>query len=398
MASFVRIDTANKEKCCGCGACVVACPSACIRMQPDEEGFDYPIIDVSACVDCGKCLACCGMQNPQNLHPVEAAYAAWHTDDAVRREGTSGSAFAAIADTVFRSHGAVAGAMFCDGFHAVKHVVVETIQALQALHGSKYVQSETADCFRAMGARLHAGQIVFFSGTPCQVGSVRRLAEHWHATDRLITCDIVCHGVPSPKVFRNYVTELERTQESKIVDYSFRDKKLGWNFPRVRIAYANGVATRRIPWADAYFWGYSINAFLRPCCYVCPYATAQRAGDLTLADCWRVAASHPQYDDNQGTSLVLENTAKGRELLRETQTRNLLFMGQYDFRLACERNTPLRQSSPEPSVRKRFFDVLRDTGSFSKAATLYMNRRFLLQKQAERVVKYFFWPLLRRLQ
>ena len=391
----MTIDTSDKTKCCGCGACVVACPQSCIRLVPDEEGFEYPVIDLQACVDCGECLSVCGMQSPVAARKVEATYAGWHTSPTIRAKGTSGSVFSALAEAVFRSGGFVVGAAFAPDFKSVRHQIADSMPLVEPFLGSKYVQSETDGCFGEIVKVLNTGQSVFYAGTPCQVASLRHLVKNHRL---LITCDIVCHGVPSPAVYKRYITELETHRGATIVKHAFRDKTCGWNFPRILSIFNDGRTRWRLPWTDLYSYGFYANVFLRPCCYVCPFATADRVGDLTLADCWRLAASHPQYDDNQGTSLVLENSEKGHELLRKASQGGWLFLGDYDFGLACSRNAPLCAPATMSTAREAFFKVFVETQSFAQASKVYAKRGFMMRKRVEQGIKRLLWPILRRFQ
>jgi coenzyme F420-reducing hydrogenase beta subunit len=392
----MTINTTDKTKCCGCGACVVVCPRSCIRLQADGEGFDYPVINLDDCIDCGKCLSVCGMQSPLDMRPVRAAYAGWHKDAATRAKGTSGSVFGALAKIVCDDGGVVAGAAFTPDFKAVHHNLATTMDQVESFHGSKYVQSATEACFSKIAEAIKNGQRIFFTGTPCQVASIRLLNKD--NASNLVTCDIVCHGVPSPAVFRRYVEEMEARQKAKIVHHTFRDKSSGWNFPQIRSLFDNGKTIRSLGWADRFFHGYSKNIFLRPCCHVCPFTSPQRGGDLTIADCWRVATSHPLYDDNKGTSLVLVNSDKGETLLMQATEAGLLFLGAYDLGLAASRNTPLREPAKAPAVRQSFFDTFKRTDSFSEAAKTYMSRTFVARKRLEQIAKRLCWPILRRFQ
>lgn len=389
----MRIDTTDKNRCCGCGACAVACPQTCIRLVPDEEGFDYPVIDDANCTDCGRCLHVCGIQNEPCLHEVQQTYAAWHADSGVRAASTSGGAFSALADVTFEEKGLVAGAAFTDDFKNVEHRLASSWQEAKAFRGSKYVQSRTQTCFADIVKALRQNRSILFSGTPCQVASLRRLTGD---PDNLKTCDIVCHGVPSPEVFRSYLEEIEQKNNSKVVSYGFREKYYGWNFPKVVVSFENGVVRRFTPWADSFFCGFSLNVFLRPSCCRCPFAVGERAGDVTLGDCWRVAASHPQYDDNQGTSLVLVNTGKGRDMAGRVAGR--LVSHEYDFELAQKRAHTLHSPSIEYCRREIFFLNFKQHKSFEFAASEYFKLLFVMRKKAERVVKKLLWPLLRRFQ
>jgi len=324
------------------------------------------------------------------------AYAAWHQVPQIRAEGTSGSVFTALAATVIREGGDVAGAAFSPDYRSVCHTVVDSDKGLAALRGSKYVQSSTEACFRDVLDALRLGRDVFFSGTPCQVHALQRLARG--CSSRLTTCDLVCHGVPSPGVFRSYLSELEEKKASRITRYEFRDKRLGWNFPRVTVTYADGSVHRRIPWVDRFLNGFYAGVLLRPSCYLCPFACPERVGDLTLGDCWRVAASHPRYDDNKGTSLVLVSSARGASLLKRAQALGSLFVGEYALDLACQRNTNLRSSAPQPPNRNVFFDRYLRTRRFDQASATYVRPWFLIRKRVEQAVKQLLWLFLRQHQ
>ena len=259
----MRIDTLDKNRCCGCGACAVACPQTCIRLVPDEEGFDYPVIDEANCIDCGRCLQVCGMQNEPRLYEVQQTYAAWHADAGIRAASTSGGAFSALADVTFAENGLVAGVAFTDDFKGVEHRLASSWQEAEAFRGSKYVQSQTQACFADIVKALDQGRNVLFTGTPCQVASLRRLTGD---PDHLKTCDIVCHGVPSPEVFSRYIEEEESEKGKKIAGYLFREKQAGWHFHRVKILFEDNTTLTRIPWADNFSSGYYLNVFLRPSC------------------------------------------------------------------------------------------------------------------------------------
>ena len=386
----------NRESCYGCGACVVACPQTCIRMAADSEGFDYPEVDESRCSQCGVCRSVCGAGLKVESAALPNAYAAWHQVPQVRAEGTSGSVFTALAATVISEGGVVAGAAFSPDYRSVCHAVADSDTGLADLRGSKYVQSSTEACFRDVLVALRAGRDVLFSGTPCQVQALQRLARG--CSSRLTTCDLVCHGVPSPGVFRSYLCELEEKKASRITRYRFRDKQLGWNFPRVAVTYADGSDHRWIRLADRFLNGFYAGVLLRPSCYLCPFTCSERVGDLTLGDCWRVAASHPCYDDNKGTSLVLVSSARGASLLEKAKASGSLFVGEYALDLACQRNTALRAPTPRPPNRKLFFEQFFRTRCFGKASLTYVRPWFIIRKRVEQAVKQLLWPILRRHQ
>lgn len=387
----------DSRLCYGCGACTAVCEQGCIRLVRDAEGFDYPEVDEDACTQCGACRAVCGAGMkvlPQASVPT--VYAAWHTSPQVRAKGTSGGVFAALAETLLEQGGAVVGAAFSSDFRSVSHVVTHSRDGLEALQGSKYIQSSTLSALRQTLELLRAGKKVLFSGTPCQTHAVRQLAGP--LASRLVTCDLLCHGVASPGVFGAYLRELELERGSEVVGYSFRDKRLGWNFSRVSVAFANGCRLSLLPSSDRFMNGFYANVLLRPSCYACPFAGPERASDLTIADCWRVAATHPHYDDNRGTSLILANTAAGGELVAGAVGASRLFVGPYDFGLACRNNAPLQAPAREPAGRPLFFERFRASHSFRDASRTYVRELLVFRKRCMRWVKYLFWPVLRRFQ
>jgi coenzyme F420-reducing hydrogenase beta subunit len=391
----MRIDTKDKKRCCGCGACVVACPCDCIGLAADDEGCNYPQIDDLKCTNCGKCLVACGMQSELELNRVQGTFAAWNTDQEIRKRGTSGGLFMAFAESIFQWNGKVSGAVFSDDFQCVEHIIANDLHVASKMQGSKYVQSQTTNAFKEIISYLKNVKKVFFTGTPCQVASLKKLTNN---DPNLLTCDILCHGVPSEKVFQSYLSDVTNGAKVPVSRYSFRDKSRGWNFPLLNIQFADGRNIFKVRWTDNFLSGYYRNIFLRPCCYQCPFARVERAGDITLGDCWRVAASHPQYDDNKGTSLLLVNTAKGEELVADAFDHKRLFKGKYDLRLASERNMPLRAPVKEPVERELFFKVLIGQHSFSVASRSYVSVFFKFRKYMEYTIKRLLWPILRRIQ
>jgi coenzyme F420-reducing hydrogenase beta subunit len=370
---------------------VVVCPNSAIAMQRDAEGFDYPVVDPSRCVDCGHCIAVCPMveaPGDDGYRVAPKAYACWHQDAAIRAASSSGGVFTALAEQVLSERGTVFGAAFCDGLAAVRHVPARTPEDLGPLRGSKYVQSSTVEALDQVRGELANGRRVLFSGTPCQVAGLRKLVGT--ANGRLVTCDLVCHGVPSPGVFADYVAEQCREHGSEMTALDFRDKAQGWNFPRVRQRFADGRVVERRPWEDAFTHGFYRGAFLRPACYVCPFAQLPRVADVTLADFWGVGMRYPAYDDNKGTSLILANTERGEALLQACAGR--VFRAECTLESATVRNRHISRPVAEPPCRSAFFDAYR-RGSFAAAARTYMKRAVVLRRAAARQVKKLLWRM-----
>lgn len=301
----------------------------------------------------------------------QASYAVWHADGKVRANSTSGGAFTVLASEVLAKGGIVYGAAWSDDFKSVRHIGVTSLDELPVLRQSKYVESDAGGAIKDAKVALSEGRGVLFCGTPCQCAAMRAVAKG--VDEKLMLVDFVCHGTPLAEVWKSYVEGLENTYGSKLVRYEFRNKDKGWNFPNIVYAFENGIKKRIIPWLDHYFHGFSINAFLKDRCYKCPFAKLRRISDFTIADCWRVAASNPEYDDNNGTSLVFVNTGKAITLWKKLLSDNVFAGGEYDIDLAQSRNMALMHPAAKPGCREAFMKIFKETSSFETAAKCYLS-------------------------
>ena len=303
----------NPAECTGCGACVSICPKQAIAMQPDEEGFLYPKVDGEACISCDLCEKRCpaGRETPEHHARLLGAQA---KDETLRRQSSSGGVFTLLAREVIREGGVVFGAAFDENMR-VEHVGAFDETELSGMRGSKYVQSDAADAIGNAVSLLKREIPVLFSGTPCQINGLLA-ALGGTKTDKLLTVDFVCHGVPSPGVFASYLKELEKKQGSRVAAYAFRDKRLGWkNFSAVA-AFENGREHAGTQTTEPYLYGFLQNLYLRPSCHACSGLRGEHhAADITLADLWGADALFPERDDDTGLSLVMANTQKGRQAL-----------------------------------------------------------------------------------
>lgn len=301
----------DKAKCCGCTACASICPHDAISMQPDALGFLYPVVDESKCTDCGLCEKVCAFHEnydkSQNL-PEPLAYAARHKDMREVETSRSGAAFIALSDWVLRLGGVVYGAGYADHFRVV-HKRATSREERDEFKGSKYVQSDLNTVFRQVKKDLKDGLTVLFSGTPCQTSGLasyvgKRLREN------LYLVDIVCHGVPGPYLWRDYLAYLEKKQGSRICWVNFRDKQeYGWAAHRETFKFVNGGGK------VTYTFVFYKHIMFRHSCGVCPFTNTKRPSDITLADFWGWEKSVPGFnDDDKGVSLILCNTEKGKQL------------------------------------------------------------------------------------
>lgn len=314
MGNFVEL---KKQQCTGCGVCSVICPRAAIRMEADIEGFFYPAVTVSQCVECGLCKKVCShyTKHLEKDHFHQLYYAAQHKDEDVLMGSSSGGVFTALAEAILDDGGVVYGAAF-DGHFAVCHMKAESRASVEKFRGSKYVQSTVEDIVQMVLADLEAGPVLF-SGTPCQIDGVKNyVITKGGNLDQLFLCDVVCHGVSSPQIWKDYVEFLE-SREGKLTSYNFRNKDHGWHhlFPKIE---SNGInKSPKYKSRESYMKLYSRGAITRPSCYSCRYTAYERAADITLGDFWNIQSTAPEMDDNRGVSQVLINSAKGEYLWKK---------------------------------------------------------------------------------
>lgn len=304
------IKISDKSLCCGCTACYAACPADAIVMKPDVLGFKYPHVDMSKCIDCGLCEKVCNFRALEKGTDVKA-YAVRHKDNSVVRKSTSGAAFVAFSDYILEHGGVVYGAAF-DGHFRVVHKRTASPEERDGLRKSKYVQSDMGDVFRQVRTDLKHGLTVLFTGTPCQTAGLRSYIGP-NSSERLYLLDIVCHGVPSPRVWEEYVGWQEKRKGEEAVSVEFRDKQFGWRSSWESFTFSSEKVVSK-----SYNYLFYKNIMLRQSCQTCPYASVYRPSDITMADYWRKDKTCPEFaSDDMGCSLILCHSEKGRQLLAE---------------------------------------------------------------------------------
>lgn len=350
------IEVKDKIKCIGCQACFSTCPRKCISMSADSEGFLYPQIDLCLCIDCGLCERACPVINKQdntNL-PLPTAYAAINKDDIIRLKSSSGGIFTLIAEEVIRNSGTVFGAAMSEDFKSVMHIEANNIDTLDKLRGSKYVQSSIGDTYNTTEKYLQDGKPVLFTGTPCQIAGLKAYLKTEYIN--LVTQDFICHGVPSPLVWRKYIELCEAKAKSKAYRVLFRHKKHGWKNYSVLIEFSDKTVYERIYHKDYFMQGFLSNLYLRPSCYGCIYKGVHRQSDITLADYWGIENVEPNIDDNKGVSFVMLHTAKAIELFDKILP--YIEYNETDIIKAISYNSSAINSSIESKKRKYFFSKL----------------------------------------
>lgn len=314
---MIKID--DKSNCCGCTACASICPPKAIKMVPDSMGFLYPSVDESLCVNCGLCENVCQFNDnyDKSLNlPAPLAFAVRHRDLGEVMKSRSGAAFVAISDYVLEKGGIVYGAAFAEGF-IVRHKRAVTREERDEFRGSKYVQSDLMDIFHQVKEDLKNGFIVLFSGTPCQTSGLNAYIGK-KLRSNLILVDIVCHGVPSPNFWRDYIVYIEK-KNCSISNVNFRDKsEFGWRKHIESYKLNNG----NVIYSDLFTRVFYAHINLRESCYVCHFTNLTRPSDITLADYWGWERTDPEFNkDDKGCSLVLCNTEKGVQLFENVKIR-----------------------------------------------------------------------------
>lgn len=307
------IKICNENACTGCLACLNVCTHNAIEISENTQGFFYPEVKNDKCINCGLCKKTCPVNNELHLFNHISVYAALVKNDNDRAKSTSGGIFFALAQKTVSCGGYVYGAALCDDL-VVRHIEAHTSFEIDKLRNSKYVQSDSGYVYRLAKKRLVEGKRVLFSGTPCQITALRNyLGKDYQ---NLLTIDILCHGVPSPGLFKKYIKSEEKVAGAKMLDIQFRSKKLGWKKLYCTRTFQNHKSA---DWGDTFVPGFLKNYYLRESCYSCPFANENRTGDITLGDYWGYKESAPEYieDDDKGISLVIVNTSKGVRAFKE---------------------------------------------------------------------------------
>ena len=306
------IEINNKEACCGCYGCSNICPKKCISMEVDNEGFWYPKVDKEKCINCNLCINVCQIyKSPIKEEFSPIAYACKNLNEYVRINSSSGGIFNILCEEVINLGGVVFGAAFSKDFE-VCHTYAESINECYKFRGSKYVQSKIGNTYREAKIFLESGRIVLFSGTQCQIKGLNLYLNKKY--DNLITVDIICHGVPSPKVFKSHIQNLSIYKGSQIKDIKFRDKTCGWREFNFVAEFKNNKRYCKTLDKDIYIKGFLNDLYLRPSCYECTAKNFTNASDISLADYWGVQLKHPELDDDKGVSLVIINNKKGEKI------------------------------------------------------------------------------------
>lgn len=381
------INGMNLKDCIGCGACSQICPQECITMVKNEEGFDYPSVDKSKCLECGLCTKHCPVIKIDNTVLSEEennhleCYAAFSRIPEIRERSSSGGVFSHLAIAVLREGGVVFGAAY-DQNWMVHHIQIDSIKDLHLIIGSKYLQSRIDNTYSETRKLLEAGRTVLYSGTPCQIAGLKSYLKKEYTS--LYTVDVLCHGVPSPEVWRRYLSEKEKKYGSKATDVSFRDKKTGWNRYSVKISFAEREYSL-LHTKDVYMQLFLNNICLRPSCHCCRYKSMQRLSDITIGDAWGIQDYLHEMNDDKGTSLIFVHTDAGQNLLERIKSDLTLKSGELERFLPG--TSDARNSVRMNNHREKFFYLFNQSMALKKLVKLtYEPMRVRLRKRKEYAV------------
>lgn len=346
-----------KLNCTGCRACEQICPKNAITMKENEEGFLYPTIDKSKCINCGLCIEKCHAYKNIDLKEPNICLALKPVKADIAKKSTSGG-LAYLLSSYFVNNGGIVYGSVYDKELYVKHVRVDNIEDVEKLRGSKYVISDTLDTFSQVKNDLYNNKNVLYIGTACQIAGLKNfLGKHY---ENLFLIDIVCHGTPSAKIFKKYIEYLEKKYKAKVIEYQFRNKeKKQWGIgytAKITLKYADGKINKKYIKADfdPYYSNFLKGNINRESCYLCKYASyMKRPADLTIGDFWGIEKIDSTFYDKNGVSLCIVNTEKGKKLLNCIDREIISKITQ--IKDAILKNGNLIKSMKRPRIRDKSY-------------------------------------------
>ncbi len=312
----------DMKRCMGCGACENVCSRNAIRMVESERGFLYPTVDESLCVQCGQCEKKCPLNADTPVHTYKQhVFAAWSKDKNILDLASSGGVFALLAKEVLKDGGIVCATRFENDFSGVIFDSCDRERDLAGFCGSKYIQSKTGMIYRKTKEYLQEKRKVLFVGTGCQIAALKSYLGKTY--ENLLCVDLVCHGVPSPMVWRNYIEGLIQKHEGKSVKFiSFRKKEPSWREYSIQIEFADGKKYEAKKTDDPYLVAFAKDYMIRPSCEHCKFACANREGDLTLSDFWGYRSFDFQTRNRgKGISCCIINSDRGMQAFEQIKAQ-----------------------------------------------------------------------------
>lgn len=370
----------DKKNCCGCGACGDICPKQAITFKADEEGFWYPEVDKDKCVGCHLCEIICPLMKEYKPQTPRACYSAVNINIEERMASSSGGLFSLLIKRTIEDGGVVFGAAFDDNW-MVRHSSADSIQDAYKFKGSKYVQSKVEGCYVEVRELLKNNRKVLFSGTACQIAALNSFLEKEY--DNLLTVDVVCHGVPSPGIWNDYLKTIKSYK--KISKINFRDKSTGWRNYSFSVDFSDGSKIKESHYSNTYMQGFLHDLYLRPSCHYCKFKEGKGGSDITLGDFWGIEKVNSDMDDNNGVSVVLVNTMKGEKAIKHITP--LLSKVTYTQSIKC--NSCIVKFTPEKKWRQSFWKQYGVDGLSKSVHDVISSIRPSLSRRIINSIKWF---------
>lgn len=367
----------DKKLCTGCTACMNVCPKEAISFKEEKDGFKYPVIDQDKCIDCGLCKRTCPVLNTKENKSINKCFVGYNKDSNERLNASSGSIFSLIANYVLDNNGIVVGAAFDENNH-LNHIAIERKELLEPLRKSKYLQSDLGNIFTYIKEQIKIRKVLFV-GTPCQVAGIKSFIKK---SNNLITIDLFCHGVPSPKLFEKYVKELENINNDILMNYDFRDNSTGWDSYSNKATFKNKeiITDRR---KNEYMKLFLSDIALRESCYNCNFKLGNKYSDITLGDFWGIKNHYPEMYNKEGVSAIIINTDLGIDIFNNIK-KNLEYK-DCDLDKILSGNSSLKTSSKRPVKRDLFFDELSNT-NFTELTKKFQKKTSLYKKIRNKII------------
>lgn len=347
----MKIDILNRhidlKECYGCSACAQICSKQAIKMLENDEGFLYPHLTSALCVECGLCIKVCPLnerKTPEKDY-LAKVYAIKYQSDSVRFESTSGGAFTALYEYILSKQGVVYGAVWGeDRTLKVIHDRAESYIGCDKMRKSKYIQSDLKNTFRQVKQDLKDNKLVLFTGTPCQVAGLRSFLGEW-VNKKIILVDLICHAVPSPRVWRDYIEHIEKVHGKHVVDYVFRSKEKGWRVNRNKYILDNHKSYSKNKLSFVFSELFYMHVICRNSCYKCTFASLPHTvSDITIADYWNIHNVNPAFDDNKGVSLVIINSKKGNDFFEFIKVKVDYVESNLQDAIHCNHTEPIKRT------------------------------------------------------
>lgn len=381
-------------ECTACGACAQVCSHGAIKMVADSHGFLHPEIDADKCIGCLLCEKKCPIGKDDDIRNEKATrvVAAWHKGEKIRMTSSSGGVFTAIAEYVLSNGGIVWGAAYSDGL-TLRYKCVDKVKELESLRRSKYLQCEVGDAFVQIKQQLQEGKLVLFVGTSCHVRGLYRVVG-LKLKDNLLTADFICHGVPSPAVFSDYVKWIENKYGDKLINFNFRDKRYGWDNGVLTVGTFDKLGERKfMNDENSYFTGMLNNMFIRESCYHCSSNGLKRHSDFTIADFWGIGRNIPykhEAEKTKGISMLALNSDKALQLFENDLQKRLVWT-ERSLEEAAAGNSNYEHSSLKNPKSDLFWSKYIDMKTWDDVISVL--RPSLVQK-CKLIVKRYFGPVI----